>query len=108
MNDVDLLGADGGRLAMAFASGCVATFAFMATVGNFMWKVVGKSRITELEKALADEKLRCSEMETRLGDRIAQLETVLLFETVGHVRQNAQLAISELSRKISESKPENE
>lgn len=104
MSNVDLLGVDGGRLAMAFASGCIATFAFMAGVGGFIWKLIGKTRedrISDLEKDLADEKQRCNAMETRLTDRIAQLETILLFETVGHVRNDTQVAIAELSQRIT-------
>src|SRR5262245_11944388 len=103
MGDIDLLGADGGRLAAAFASGCVATFAFMLMIGGWLWRLIGKTRedrIAELIKTLDDSEARCREMEIRLTDRISQLETILLFETVGQVRQNAARAIAELHGQI--------
>lgn len=96
---VDFLGEEGGRLAMAFAAGCVATFTFCTAIGAFIWKFAGavrKDRITELEAALKTEAARCAEMERRLVDRVQQLEAVLLFEVAGNVRQNATLAIAEL------------
>lgn len=103
MSNVDWLGADGGRLAGAFAAGCIATFAFMTAIGSFIWRMVGGERdrrIKQLETDLDAEKTRCNEMEIRLGERIHQLETILLFETVGQVRQNAALAIAELHQQI--------
>lgn len=99
----DYLGVDGGRLAMAFASGCVATFAFTAAIGGFIWQLIGKSReyrIKDLRADLVAEKERCAEMERRLVDRIQQLETLLIFETAGNVRQGAQLAITEIRREV--------
>lgn len=98
----DYFGADGGKLAMAFASGCVATFAFMAAIGGFIWKLVGKDRIEELAAQLAEERRRCAEMEQRLVTRIEQLETILLFETAGNVRQNSARAIAELHEQYRE------
>lgn len=103
MTDLNFLGADGGRLAMSFASGCIATFAFMSTVGAFIWGLVGKhkqDRIDQLAADLAAEKTRCTQMENRLVSRIEQLETVLLFETVGKIRQDAQISISEIHERI--------
>lgn len=108
MSDMDFMGADGGRLSLAFAAGCVATFTFMMSIGGFIWKLIGRSRIDrieELKTALADEKARCAEMEIRMTSRIEQLETVLLFETVGQVRQNAQMAISEMHQQIRQRFP---
>lgn len=99
----DYYGADGGRLAVAFASGCIATFAFMCSIGAFIWNLVGRSReyrIKDLRADLAAEKERCAEMERRLVDRIQQLETLLIFETAGNVRQGAQLAVSEIRREV--------
>ena len=96
---VDFLGEDGGSLAMAFAAGCAATFTFCTSIGAFIWKFAGnvrKDRVTELEEALKAESARCAEMERRLVDRVQQLESVLLFEVAGNVRQNAALAIAEL------------
>jgi hypothetical protein len=101
----DYLGAEGGRLAVAFATGCIGTFAFMAATGRFIWGIIGKTRedrITELSNELAEERRRCNEMEIRLNDRISQLETVLLYDKIGQVRQNTQIAISDLSRQIRE------
>lgn len=105
--DVDYLGAEGGRLAMAFAAGCLACFTFMMMVGSFVWKLIGKTRtdrITELEKALEKEQVHCREMEIRLGNRIQQLEAVILFERTGQVAQNAQKAISEVHADMRELK----
>lgn len=84
MNDLDLLGQDGGKLAMAFAAGCVATFGFMSAVGSFIWKMIGghrKDRITELEKALVEERSNCHEQLTALNSRIQQLETLFTMHT---------------------------
>ena len=97
--DTDFLGADGGRLAMAFAAGCVATFTFVTGIGAFIWNLVGKTRQDQIERLSADlkaEQARCAEMEARLVARIEQLETILLFEAVGNVRQGAAVAIAEL------------
>jgi hypothetical protein len=101
----DFLGADGGRLALAFASGCVATFGFVSLLGGFFWKIMGKTRqdrIDQLEAALKDEQARCSEMEKRLVGRIEQLETILLFEVAGNVRQGAAIAIAELRNAVNQ------
>lgn len=97
--DMDFLGPDGGRLAMAFAAGCVAAFSFFSLIGGFFWKVMGRTRldrIGQLETDLKSEQVRCAEMEARLVSRIEQLETILLFEAVGNVRQGAAVAIAEL------------
>jgi hypothetical protein len=102
---VDYFGADGGKLAIAFASGCAGTFAFMMMIGGFIWRLVGrtrKDRIRELEKQLDDDRDRCRNMETRLVDRIQQLETLLIFETAGNIRQGTQLAIAEIRREVEE------
>lgn len=104
MGEVDFFGASGGQLAMAFAAGCVATFAFMMAIGSFIWRLVGDARLNEIKQVRADlttEKERCGEMETRLVARIEQLETILLYEAMGNVRQGAQLAVSELRNEIS-------
>lgn len=101
----DFLGADGGRLAMAFAAGCVATFTFVSGIGAFIWKFVGQTkqdRIDEISAALKNEQDRCAEMEKRLVSRIEQLETILLFEAVGNVRQGAQIAIAELRQAVND------
>lgn len=95
MNDLDWLGQDGGRLALAFAAGCVATFGFMSAVGSFLWKMIGgqrKDRITELEAALAaertaretelsEERQHCAQQLQLLSNRIQQLETMFTMHT---------------------------
>lgn len=84
MSNLDWFGQDGGKLAMAFAAGCVATFGFMSAVGSFIWKMIGghrKDRITELEAALADERANCHEQLTALNARIQQLETLFTMHT---------------------------
>lgn len=103
--DTDFLGADGGRLALAFASGCVAAFGFLSMLGGFFWKVMGKARqdrIDQLEIDLKSEQARCAEMEKRLVGRIEQLETILLFEVAGNVRQGAAIAIAELRSAVNQ------
>lgn len=103
--DTDFLGADGGRLALAFASGCVAAFTFLSLLGGFFWKIMGKTRqdrIEQLEIDLKAEKAQCAEMEKRLVGRIEQLETILLFQVVGNVRQDAAIAIAELRNAVNQ------
>jgi hypothetical protein len=84
MNQLDYLGAEGGRLALAFAAGCVATFAFMTAIGSFFWKLLGghrKDRITDLENDLAAERENCRLELSRQSDRIQQLETLFTLHT---------------------------
>ena len=81
---MDLFGADGGSLAAAFASGCVATWGFVQMI------LIGplKKQITELK----DE---CKERDDRQANRISQLETLLLLHGSGPLRQELQAALSE-------------
>lgn len=95
----DYLGSLGGQLAMAFGAGCVATFVFMSTIGSLIWKLVGDSRqsqIKQLRADLRDEKENCARQLEGQRVRIEQLETILLFETVGGLRQDAAKALAEL------------
>src|SRR3546814_4909154 len=80
--DIDFLGVEGGRLAMAFAAGCAATWAFLRTT----FTAPLRTRITELEGMVAAERKRCGAMETRLVQRIQQLEALLLTMSPGHLR----------------------
>ncbi len=94
MNDLDWLGQDGGKLAMAFAAGCVATFGFMSAVGGFLWKMIGghrKDRITELEKELANERAHCASQIQLLTARIQQLEAIFTMHT------GIRVAVAELT-----------
>lgn len=98
-NEIDYLGAEGGRLAMAFGSGAGAAWTFSVLVGATIWRLVEKvrqNRIAELEKSLALETERCREMESRLTNRIMVLESILLQHGGGPLRQAMQAAISEL------------
>ena len=93
MNGIDWLGEDGGKLAGAFAAGCIAAFGFLSAVGGWLWKIVGRTRqdrIDELEKAMADDRRRCDAMEQRLVQRIQNLEGML----AGTIRQDAQRIVS--------------
>src|SRR3546814_5051159 len=72
--EIDFLGVEGGRLAKAFAAGCAATWAFLRTT----FTAPLRTRITELEGMVAAERKRCEAMETRLVQRIQQLEAHLL------------------------------
>lgn len=82
---MDLSGADGGALATAFASGCVATWGFIQMV-----------MIGPLKKQLAELKAECQQREARSDRRIDQLETLLLMHGPGPLRQDLQAAISEM------------
>lgn len=102
---IDYLGAEGGRLSMAFAAGCVAAFAFLSLVGKFIWSKIGGAkdeRIGHLERQLEKQdrdaeadRRRCADMEVRLVTRIQQLEGFILAMSPGHLRQEIQAAISE-------------
>lgn len=95
MSDLDWLGQDGGKLAMAFAAGCVATFGFMTAIGHFLWKLIGghrQDRIDELKatvekqkvdhaRELAEERQACALQIAALTSRIQQLETIFTMHT---------------------------
>src|SRR3546814_4356315 len=82
--DIDFLGVEGGRLAMAFAAGCAATWAFLRTT----FTAPLRTRITELEGMVAAERKRCEAMETRLVQRIQQLEALLLTMSPGRSEEH--------------------
>src|SRR3546814_15229192 len=88
--DIDFLGVEGGRLAMAFAAGCAATGAFLRTT----FTAPLRTRITELDGMVAAARKRCEAMETRLVQGIHQLEEFLLHMSPGHLWQ----AFKELGR----------
>lgn len=98
MGDIDWMGAEGGRLAVAFAAGCTACFVFCVGIGRLLWGVLGKAKddqITRLTADMAADRIQCSEMETRMVARIQQLEGFILAMSPGHLRQQIQTAISE-------------
>src|SRR3546814_16646713 len=80
--DMDFLGVEGGRLAMAFAAGCAATWEFLSTT----FTAPLRTRITELEGMVAAERKRCEEMETRLVQTDPQLQELLLTISPGLLR----------------------
>src|SRR3546814_15675330 len=82
--DIDFLGVEGGRLAMAFAAGCAATWAFLRTT----FTAPLRTRITELEGMVAAERKRCEVMETRLVQRIQQLAALLPTMSPGQLWQD--------------------
>src|SRR3546814_20446775 len=79
--DIDFLGVEGGRLAMAFAAGCAATWAFLRTT----FTAPLRTRITELEGMVAAERKRCEALETRLVRRIQPLGAPLPTYSTGHL-----------------------
>lgn len=84
MSDIEWLGQHGGKLALAFAAGCIATFGFMMAVGSFLWKIIGghrKDRISELEGSLETERQNCASQLQHMADRICQLETLFTMRT---------------------------
>ncbi|WP_374551988.1 hypothetical protein [Sphingobium yanoikuyae] len=95
---IDYTGAHGGQMAMAFAAGCVACTAFWGLIGKYMWSILGKAkddRIAELEGTIEADRAQCAAMETRLVQRIQQLEGFVLAMSSGDLRQQVQRAISE-------------
>lgn len=85
---MDLMGEDGGKLATAFGGGWVAASAFLTAIGvwlrNFIVKGhtaevdVLKAQIDQIKEELRDERKRCDTMESRLVQRITQLEGILI------------------------------
>src|SRR3546814_7794242 len=71
--DIDFLGVEGGRLAMAFAAGCAATWAFLRTT----FTAPLRTRITELEGMVAAERKRCEAMETRSEEHTSELQSLM-------------------------------
>lgn len=84
MHHPDFMGADGGRLAAAFAAGCVTTWGF---VKAFVSAPITKAYETRIS-ALEDEKERCEARTTRL-------ETMLWMHGGPQLRADIQGAISE-------------
>jgi hypothetical protein len=106
MHGIDYMGAQGGALAMAFASGCVATSGLLVTVGGLFWKLMFNPRIKELKTLLDKERVdsvearrlereQCNRQIEQLRDRIVQLETLLLANGPSSLRQAKQAVISE-------------
>lgn len=94
----DLLGPDGGKLALAFAAGCAATYGFVRLVlMEHLYKQIEmwKENASKCEAQVVQEKVESKEDLERYWERIKQLETLLLFEAIGNSRQQAQKAISE-------------
>lgn len=82
---IDYTGAEGGRLAGAFASGCVTTWLF---VRNMVMKPAIKSCHQ-----------RCSELEADrewLKRRVDTLETILMTYGNGDIKNAVQSAVSEI------------
>ena len=81
---LDLAGADGGSLALAFGAGCTAAWGFMQRI-----------LIGPLKQQLADLKTECRERDAAAQARIDQLQTLLLVHGPGPLRQELQAVISE-------------
>src|SRR3546814_18378365 len=85
------VGAEGGCVAMACSAGVAVTWAFLRTT----FTATLRTRMNELEGMVAAERKRCEAMETRLVQRIQQLEALLLTMSPGHLRQDFQRVLSE-------------
>lgn len=88
---LDYTGPEGGRLGLAFAAGCAATWVF---VRNLVMKPAIKScnqRCTDLEKAAEWLKEQLALKDAR----IVQLETVLLTHGTQELRAAMQAVVSE-------------
>lgn len=96
--NIDFTGADGGRLAMAFGAGCLATFGFLIMIGRWLWGLIGKAKDDEIARmkiAMEEDRKRCADMETRLVQRVQTLEGFILSMAPGNLRQDFQRVISE-------------
>src|SRR3546814_16124095 len=78
--DIEFLGVEGGRLAMAFEAGYAATWAFLRTT----FPAPLRTRITELEGIVAAARKRCEARDTRLVKRIQKLKVILPILSPGH------------------------
>lgn len=90
---IDYTGAEGGRMAIAFAAGCTSAWVF---IRNLVMKPAIKSchqRITDLEKDREHDKRR-----------IADLELTLFQHGNGEMRKAMQAAVSENHVEIVELK----
>lgn len=95
---IDLGGAEGGRMAAAFAAGVM----FAVGVCRWIWAILRKAkddqiamlakRVEHLEADRADDRRRCDEQNAALQHRVIGLEALL----TGMDRQQTQLAISEI------------
>lgn len=82
---MDLTGPEGGRMAAAFASGCVSTWIFI--------------RNLVMKPAIKSCRDRCAELEgdrDRLIRRVDTLETVLMMHGNSDIRAAIQGALSEI------------
>lgn len=98
MQELDYTGAQGGMLAMAFAAGALFAFGCLAALGKFLWSIIGRVKDDEIARLKLDAKEdrdRCAAMETRLVQRIQQLEGIVLMTSPGDLRQDVQRALSE-------------
>lgn len=105
--DIDYTGSQGGMLALAFASGCGACFAFCALIGKFIWGVLGKAKddeIARLKASAEEDRQHCLQMEERLVARIQNLEGALVMGVPGHMRAQVQAALSEQRYEIDQMK----
>lgn len=102
---MDLMGEDGGKLAAAFAAGCVATAGFFVTIGLWLRDFLAKghdaevatlkAQITQIVADRKEDNDRCAEMETRLIARIQNLEGVLLSYGNPRVRDELQARVAD-------------
>ncbi len=107
---LDLTGEHGGLLAMAFAAGCTACFAFMSVIGKMLGRgkdneirllkaevINGEARYGRMDAAwmaaLEEERRRCDAMETRLVARIQNLEGLVLMVAPMHLRRAVEKEI---------------
>ncbi len=91
----DYTGPEGGRLGIAFAAGCTATWVF---VRNLVMRPAIKSchqRIADLEKILEETREDYREQRRFDRQRISQLETVLLNSGNQQLASAMQRALSE-------------
>lgn len=104
---------------MAFAAGCTACFAFLATIGKLLGKgkdneiallkgevAVAETRYDKMTTAwkqtFDDERDRCERMETRLVARIQNLEGIILMSTPAYLRPPVRTAIETSSQEYQE------
>jgi hypothetical protein len=91
LGELDWLGAEGGRLAAAFGTGCVATWGFLQ---GFFWRGIRKSYEARIE-VLEKDNERCEERQVRL-------ETMLWMHGPSQLRQQLAGVISEVHLEVRE------
>lgn len=91
---LDYTGADGGRLALAFAAGWALATSMWFAIAASIWKLFLEPRIKAMEADRADDKRR-----------IEQLETILMLHPPQAAAARTQAVVSELRGEMTGKSP---